>query len=111
MPPKIEEFNPLDVFDPMDDSPLFEDGIAIATKREKLSPQEAFIQTTKIFGPIGVGLILIVFGLTSTGSYFSPVGKFAGALADIFYGWQAGTFLAMIGSILIYDAIKRTGYL
>jgi hypothetical protein len=111
MPPKIEEFNPLDVFDPMDDSPLFEDGIAIVTKREKLNSQDAFIQTAKIFAPIGVGLILIVFGLTSTGSYFTPMGKFAGVLADIFYGWQAGTFLAMVGSILIYDAIKRTGYL
>lgn len=111
MQPKIEEFNPLDVFDPMDDSPLFEDGNAVVTTREKLSPQEAFIRTAKIFGSIGIGVILIVFGLTSTGSYFTPIGKFAGVLADIFYGWQAGTFLAMIGTILIYDAIKRTGYL
>lgn len=111
MPSKIEEFNPLDVFDPMDDSPLFESESAIVTKRIPLSSQEAFILTAKIFAPIGIGLILIVFGLTSTGSYFTPVGQFRGTLADVFYGWQAGTFLAMIGTVFVYDSIKRTGYL
>lgn len=111
MAPKIEEFNPLDIFDPMDDSPLFEGMNTAATKRERLSPHEAFSRTAKVFAPVGIGFVLIVFGLTSTGSYFTPMGKFAGPLADVFYGWQAGTFLAMIGTVLIYDAIKRAGYL
>jgi hypothetical protein len=79
-----EEFNPQEVFSPVDESPLFED------VKRKLSPQEAFVATAKIFAPMGIGVVLIVFGLTTTGSYFSPVGKFAGVLAEIFYGWQAG---------------------
>lgn len=105
----------IEEFDPTDPSSLFDDVPTLPMNphptRQPLSPQEAFIRTIKIFGPMGVGLILIVFGLTSSGSYYASVSRFAGPLADVFYGWQAGTFLAMIGTILIYDAIKRTGYL
>ncbi len=105
----------IEEIDPTDPSSLFDDIPVLPSNplptRHSLSPQEAFIRTIKIFGPLGIGLILIVFGLTSTGSYYTSVSRFAGPLADIFYGWQAGTLLAMIGTILVYDAIKRTGYL
>jgi len=105
----------IEEFDPTDPSSLYDDVPVLPMNpnptRKSLSPQEAFIRTIKIFGPMGVGLILIVFGLTSSGSYYTMASKFAGPLADVFYGWQAGTFLAMVGTILVYDAIKRTGYL
>lgn len=104
----------IEEFDPTDPSPLFDDPsdhIVNTVNRVSLSPQEAFIRTAKIFAPMGVGIILIVFGLTNTGSYFTPVGQFKGTLADIFYGWQAGNLMAMVGVVLIYDAVKRTGYL
>jgi hypothetical protein len=104
----------IEEFDPTDPSSLFDDPsdhIVNTVNRVSLSPQEAFIRTAKVFAPMGVGLILIVFGLTSTGSYFTPVGQFRGTLADVFYGWQAGNLIAMVGTILVYDAIKRTGYL
>lgn len=104
----------IEEFDPTDPSSLFDDPsdhIVNTVNRVSLSPQEAFIRTAKIFAPMGVGIILIVFGLTNTGSYFTPVGQFKGTLADIFYGWQAGNLMAMVGVVLIYDAVKRTGYL
>ncbi len=104
----------IEEFDPTDPSSLFDDPsdhIVNTVNRVSLSPQEAFIRTAKIFAPMAIGLVLIVFGLTSTGSYYTSISRFAGPLADVFYGWQAGTLLAMIGTILIYDAIKRTGYL
>ena len=106
----IEEFDPTDPSDLFDDIHV-QSLIPTIQHRPSLSPQEAFIRTAKIFAPAGIGLILIAFGLTTTGSYYMPASRFAGFLADIWYGWQAGTFLAMIGTILIYDAIKRTGYL
>jgi len=103
----------IEEFDPTDPEDLFDDPMQAIQMpaRQKLSPQEAFIRTIKIFGPAGVGVVMIVFGLTNSGSYYMQASRFGGVLADVFYGWQAGTFLAMIGTILIYDAIKRTGYL
>jgi hypothetical protein len=103
----IEEFDPVTEYGVTPVQPL----IQKIQSKNKLSPQEAFIRTAKIFAPAGVGLILIWFGLTTTGSYYTPAGRFGGFLADIWYGWQAGNFLAMIGTVLIYDAVKRSGYL
>jgi uncharacterized membrane protein len=64
-----------------------------------------------IVAPIIAGVGLIWFGLTTTGSFWTPATKFGGSLALIWYGYQLGNLLAMIGTVLIYDAIKRTGYL
>lgn len=52
------------------------------------------------------GVILIWLGLTNTGSFYTNAGQFSGLLATIFYEYQAGTLMATIGSILIYDAVK-----
>lgn len=103
----IEEFNPNDP-ETFIEIPMTVNQIV---PKHKLSPQEAAIRTLKIFGPVGVGIILILFGLTSYGSFYLPTSKFGGVLADIFYGWQFGNLLAMVGVVLIYDAVKRTGYL
>jgi hypothetical protein len=65
----------------------------------------------KVAIPCMMGIVLIWFGLTTTGSYFEQASRFGGLLSTIWYGWQLGNFLAMIGTVLIYDSIKRTGYL
>jgi hypothetical protein len=101
------EIETTDAYDLFDDVAM----PSMQNQRVKLSPQEAFVRTAKIFAPAGIGLVMIVFGLTTSGSYYMPASRFGGVLADIWYGWQAGTFMAMIGTVLIYDAIKRTGYL
>jgi hypothetical protein len=55
-----------------------------------------------------VAIVLIWFGLTSTGSYFGPAsGKFSGQLAQVFYQYQLGTLVACCGIVLAYDAISR----
>lgn len=61
---------------------------------------------------LGVRIILVVFlvwfGLTSTGSINGPAyGKFGGDLARLFYQWQIGNLLAMIGVVIAYDTVKR----
>ena len=73
--------------------------------------KELFVQTIKLVVPAFIGMLMIWFGLTSTGSYYTSATKFGGLLAEIFYSWQVGTFMAMVGSIVVYDAIKRSGYL
>jgi hypothetical protein len=81
--------------------------VSIATE----NPRELLPLVLKITVPAFLGLILIAFGLTTTGSYYVAATRFGGILATIWYSWQLGTFLAILGGILIYDAIKRTGYL
>lgn len=105
---RIVEIDPLT--ESFDSDSMFEEK-PVVRQKVRLDPREAFGRTAKIFAPAGFGLLLIWFGLSSTGSYFIPATKFGGFLAGLFYGWQAGTFLAMIGVVLIYDAIKRSGYL
>lgn len=51
---------------------------------------------------------LLWFGLTSTGSINGPAfGRFSGDLARVFYQWQFGNLLAMIGVVVAYDTVKR----
>ena len=52
------------------------------------------------------GLALIFFGLVNTGSFYTNAGKMGGMLATIFYEYQAGTLMACVGSILLYDLVK-----
>jgi hypothetical protein len=58
-----------------------------------------------------IGAVLIYFGLTSTGSYYMPASRFAGDLATVFYQYQIGVLLSMVGVVLIYDAIRKAGRL
>ena len=93
---------------------VFEKGPAVVKPAENirnLNPRDAFIKAAKLAVPILIGGIMIWLGLTTTGSYFESASRFKGVLADVFYTWQIGTFIAMIGCILIYDAIRRSGYL
>lgn len=101
-----EEFNPNDYAEPVVTKDTFNPIPDI-----RFRPDTNFMQTIKIFLPMVGGIVLIVFGLTTTGSYYTTAGRFGGVLAEIWYGWQLGNLLAMIGVVAIYDAIKRSGYL
>ena len=62
-------------------------------------------------GQLLMGVLLIWFGAINTGSAFTQATHFSGTLSTIFYTYQAGTIMIMIGGILIYDGVKRTGYI
>jgi hypothetical protein len=79
-----------------------------------LQPETHRFSLRSLSGPIAqaaVGLIVIFFGLTSTGSYYESSSRFSGILAQVFYQWQLGTMIAIFGSLMIYDAIKKAGNL
>lgn len=78
---------------------------------KKINIKDLFIIARIFIFQIVFGLFLIWVGITSTGSYYIPNGRFYDMLATLFYVYQFGTVLAIIGGILIYDAVKRTGYL
>lgn len=57
---------------------------------------------------LGIAAILVFFGVTLGGSYYGPAsGKFNGTLATIFYVWQVGTIMTILGVVLAHDAIKK----
>jgi len=60
---------------------------------------------------IGIGVVFVYFGLTTTGSYYEPASRVSGDLATVFYVFQFGTLLTIIGCIIGYDAIRRAGKL
>jgi hypothetical protein len=62
-------------------------------------------------GQFLMGLILVWFGAINTGSAFTQATHFSGLLSTIFYTYQAGTVMISVGSILVYDCLKRTGYI
>ena len=45
---------------------------------------------------IGIGVVFVYFGLTTTGSYYEPASRVSGDLATVFYVFQFGTLLAII---------------
>lgn len=59
------------------------------------------------FAPLVVGLVFVFGGLSLTGSYFLLSTRLFDFPATIAYTYQAGTMVAMIGAILIYDTIKK----
>ena len=57
---------------------------------------------------LAVAGILILAGITLGGSYYGPAsGRFGGFLATLFYQWQVGTIVLVIGIIAAYDAVKK----
>lgn len=64
-----------------------------------------------LIAQVGIGIVAVWFGLTSTGSYFEPASRFSGDLATIFYGYQLGTLLTIFGCFLGYDAFRKAGKL
>jgi hypothetical protein len=66
---------------------------------------------SRLIVQIGVGVLFVYIGLTSTGSYYEPASRVSGDLATVFYVFQLGTLLTTIGCILGYDAIRRAGKL
>ena len=90
----------------MEDTPLIER----ARNFHKFTTGDP-IAIIKVVIPIFIGCAMIWFGLTTSGSYYEPESRMSGFLSQVWYIWQMGTLMAMAGTILVYDAIKRTGYL
>ena len=103
MPSVIEEFDPAEYYK------------APEPTQRAFAPaagtREAATRIVKTVLLSGIGAVMIWFGLTSTVSYFAQASRFSGWLGTVFYGFQAGTLIAMVGAILIYDSLKRSGYL
>lgn len=55
-----------------------------------------------------VGVFLLYFGVFNMSSMFSTSTMLSGYLAQVFYLWQVGPILEVVGCILIYDAIKSS---
>lgn len=114
---KIEEFNPEEMlfegsgYEPIE-SPVFDSEQMYAEKNKfaSLRNKDA-VKMLKAFAPAIVGFVLVLFGLMSTGSYFDISHRESGIVAVLWYNYQVGTFIAIAGSIAIYDTIKRNGYL
>jgi hypothetical protein len=54
------------------------------------------------------GVLIAGYGAMMTGSYtISLTGRMTGLLAVLFYHYQFGTVLVVIGAIVAYDALKR----
>jgi hypothetical protein len=62
-------------------------------------------------GQFLMGVLLIWFGAINTGSAFLQSTHFSGLLSTIFYTYQVGTVMISVGAILVYDGLKRTGYI
>jgi len=101
-------------FDAGDPEALFEEPVKVKAAKirlNKMNPGEALPVLIKILIPAVAGVFLLWFGLTSAGSYYESSSRFGGLLYGLIYGQQLGTLMAIIGGILVYDSIKRTGYL
>jgi len=61
----------------------------------------------KLVAQVAIGVILVGVGLFSTGSYYTPPSRFTAELATLFYTYQLGTLLAIIGCIVGYDAFRK----
>ena len=55
----------------------------------------------------GVGILVMIFGATTAGSFYSATSRFKGVLASMFYEWQVGTIILVVGMLLIYSAIRK----
>lgn len=79
---------------------------AIVDNARAYDPRDLSLNAIKTAVPAVLGLVMIWFGLTNTGSYYTLATRFSGGLlADVFYGWQLGTLIAIVGAILIYHSI------
>lgn len=65
---------------------------------------------TAIFLCVRIAIIagLVWFGAATSGTFYGPIsGKFTGVLATVFYTYQFGTLLEVVGLIVGYDTIKN----
>lgn len=65
-------------------------------------------RTVKFIIECLIGFVLIGFGIINAGSYYTSATRFSGVLADVFYLYQAGPIMIMIGIVVVYDSLKRT---
>jgi len=53
----------------------------------------------------GVGILVMIFGATTAGSFYSATSRFKGVLASMFYEWQVGTIILVVGMLFGNDNI------
>jgi hypothetical protein len=88
--------------------PFFEETVLIETKTKT---KVNWKPIGKLVAQVAVGVILVGVGLFSTGTYYTPPSRFTAELAVMFYTYQLGTFLAIVGCIVGYDAFRKAGKL
>lgn len=113
----IKEFTPEPT--PVDNEPIFSTTVTADGKRKEL---HIHIPQLPKFTKLGfksvipslveaiAGIGITWFGVYNAGSYYMTATRFGGGLADMFYTNQLGTILIIVGLILCYDGVKRTGY-
>lgn len=87
--------------------PLFEDEARPSTL---IKPQNESVSVSRdIIIPAG-GLIICIgllwFGIFNAGSFYMQSTRFSGDLATIFYVWQVGTLLEIIGVVGGIECLK-----
>ena len=55
------------------------------------------------------GIVVLWFGIFNAGSFYAQGTRFSGQLATIFYTWQIGNILEVIGCIAVYHGLTK-GY-
>lgn len=107
MPADIVEFDPMDTLLECSGYEMLPEAM-----QEKVNPFAGDTKTiAKRLVPAIVGAFLIFIGLTTSGSYFLLSTRMFDTMATIFYTYQVGTLMAMVGAILVYDTAKKLGYL
>lgn len=89
-----------------DPTSLFEEPEPVDTRRSTLIPQMPTVEgIPAILLPVAgivVGLIVLWFGIFNAGSFYGISSRFSGDLANLFYVWQVGNVLEIIGVIAVY---------
>lgn len=54
-----------------------------------------------------IGLGVLWFGIFNAGGFYEQGSRLSGDLAVLFYVWQAGTVLEIIGVIIAWESLKK----
>jgi hypothetical protein len=88
---------------------LFEEPKPVDTRRSTLIPQMPTVAGLPaiLFPVMGIvaGLIILWFGIFNAGSFYGTSSRFSGALANLFYVWQVGNVLEIIGVVAVYHNV------
>jgi hypothetical protein len=85
--------------------PFLEETILLEETKPKMAVNWNAIG--KLVVQVAIGVVFVYFGLTSTGSYYEPASRFSGDLATVFYVYQLGTLMAIVGCLIGYDAFRK----
>jgi len=81
------------------------------TLREDVKPAFNWKGLILLLNQVIAGIVLVYLGLTTTGSYYQPVSRYTGQMAMVFYQYQLGVLVVIVGCFLVYHAFGRAGKL